>query len=136
CAACIDACDTVMDKMSYPRGLIRYTTQNALERKPTRLVRPRTVLYAVILGGLATAFGVGLARRTPVDVDVIRDRNALYRMLDDGRVENVYSVKILNKTEQAHRFAVTVHGHGDLTLEPQPMQFDVGGGEVFSATVR
>ena len=136
CAACIDACDTVMDKMSYPRGLIRYTTQNALERKPTRLVRPRTVLYAVILGGLATAFGVGLARRTPVDVDVIRDRNALYRMLDDGRVENVYSVKILNKTEQAHRFAVTVHGHGDLTLEPQPMQFEVGGGEVFSATVR
>jgi cytochrome c oxidase accessory protein FixG len=136
CAACIDACDDVMDKMSYPRGLIRYTTQNALERKPTRIVRPRVVIYAVILCGLMTAFAVGLLRRTPVDVDVIRDRNALYRTLDDGRVENVYSVKILNKTEHAHRFEVTVEGDGELSLEPQPAQFDVASGEVFPATVR
>src|SRR6185369_14225005 len=136
CAACIDACDSVMDKMAYPRGLIRYTTQNALERKPTRIVRARTIVYAVILGGLTVAFGVGLARRTPVDVDVIRDRNALYRLLDDGRVENVYSVKILNKTERAHRFVVTVGGVGELTLAPVPAQFDVDSGEVFSATVR
>jgi cytochrome c oxidase accessory protein FixG len=136
CAACIDACDGVMDKMAYPRGLIRYTTQNALERKPTRIVRARTVIYAVILCGLVAAFGVGLARRTPVDVDVIRDRNALYRLLDDGRVENVYSVKILNKTEHAHRFAVIVRGDGELTLQPQPAQYEVAGGEVFSATVR
>jgi len=136
CAACIDGCDQVMDKMGYPKGLIRYTTQNALERKPTRIVRARTLIYAVILCGLVTAFGVGLAKRTPVDVDVIRDRNALYRLLDDGRVENVYSVKILNKTERAHRFVVTVHGHGELTLEPQPARFEVAGGEVFSATVR
>ena len=136
CAACIDACDDVMDKVGYPRGLIRYTTQNALERKPTRLVRPRTVIYAVILSGLLAAFGIGLGRRMPVDVDVIRDRNALYRLLDDGRVENVYSVKILNKTEQAHRFEVTVHGAGDLALEPRLARFDVGSGEVFPATVR
>jgi polyferredoxin len=85
---------------------------------------------------LVTAFGVGLAMRTPVDVDVIRDRNALYRLLDDGRVENVYSVKILNKTEHPHRFVVTVRGYGDLTLEPQLARFDVGSGEVFPATVR
>lgn len=136
CAACIDACDTVMDKMSYPRGLIRYTTQNALDKKRTRVVRPRTIIYAVILTGLVTAFGVGLVTRTPVDVDVIRDRNALYRLLDDGRVENVYSVKILNKTEHAHRFVVTVDGDGELTLEPQPAQFDVASGEVFPATLR
>jgi cytochrome c oxidase accessory protein FixG len=136
CAACIDACDSVMDKMSYPRGLIRYTTQNALERKPTHIVRPRTVIYAVILTGLVTAFAVGLIRRTPVDVDVIRDRNALYRILDDGRVENVYSVKILNKTEHPHRFVITVRGPGVLTLEPAMAQFDVGSGEVFPATVR
>lgn len=136
CAACIDACDDVMDKMSYPRGLIRYTTQNALERKPTRIVRPRTIVYAVILSGLVTAFAVGLLTRTPVDVDVIRDRNALYRMLDDGRVENVYSVKILNKTERTHRFVVSVRGAGELTLEPQLAQFEVDSGEVFPATVR
>lgn len=136
CAACIDACDSVMDKMAYPRGLIRYTTQNALDGKPTRIVRARTIVYAVILGGLTVAFGVGLARRTPVEVDVIRDRNALYRLLDDGRVENVYSVKILNKTERAHRFVVSVSGAGELALEPRVAQFDVGSGEVFPATVR
>jgi len=136
CAACIDACDSVMDKMAYPQGLIRYTTQNALDRKPARIVRARVVVYAVILCGLVTGFAVGLLRRTPVDVDVIRDRNALYRTLDDGRVENVYSVKILNKTEHAHRFEVTVEGAGELSLQPQPAVFDVGSGEVFPATVR
>jgi cytochrome c oxidase accessory protein FixG len=136
CAACIDACDSVMDKMSYPRGLIRYTTQNALEKKPTRVVRARTVIYVVILVALVTAIGVGLVQRTPVGVDVIRDRNALYRLLDDGRVENVYSVKILNKTEHAHRFIVTVRGPGELTLEPALAQFDVASGDVFPATVR
>jgi cytochrome c oxidase accessory protein FixG len=136
CAACIDACDTVMDKMSYPRGLIRYTTQNALEHKPTRLLRPRVVIYAVLLAGLTLAFVVGLMTRTPVEVDVIRDRNALYRLLDDGRVENVYNVKILNKTERAHRFAVTVRGEGELTLDPAIARFEVASGEVYPAAIR
>jgi len=136
CAACIDACDSVMDKMSYPRGLIRYTTQNAIERKPTRILRPRIVVYGVLLIGLITAFFVGLYLRSPVDVDVIRDRNALYRMLDDGRVENVYSVRILNKTERPHRFRVSVKGQGDLRVEPSAGVFDVESGAVFPAAIR
>lgn len=136
CAACIDACDSVMDRMSYPRGLIRYTTQNALDHKRTRIVRPRVVIYAVLLVGLVTAFAVGLILRKPVDVDVIRDRNVLYRMMDDGRVENVYNVKILNKSERPHRFAVAVRGSGALTLDPAVAQFDVGSGEVYPAAVR
>ncbi|MEP7242061.1 MAG: cytochrome c oxidase accessory protein CcoG [Gammaproteobacteria bacterium] len=136
CAACVDACDTVMDKMSYPRGLIRYTTQNALERKPSRVLRPRVLVYGALLAALILAFGVGIAMRTPLDVDIIRDRNALYRLLDDGRVENVYNVKILNKTEQAHRFRVTVRGDGELSLDPAVARFDVASGEVYSAAVR
>ncbi|MEJ1961655.1 MAG: cytochrome c oxidase accessory protein CcoG [Gammaproteobacteria bacterium] len=136
CAACIDACDTVMDKMSYPRGLIRFTTQNALDNKPKRILRPRIVIYAVLLGGLVVAFGVGLAMRTPVEVDVIRDRNALYRLLDDGRVENVYNVKILNKTEHPHRFVIEVTGDGKLSLDPAVARYDVASGEVYSAAVR
>jgi cytochrome c oxidase accessory protein FixG len=135
CAACIDACDTVMDKMSYPRGLIRYTTQNALEHKPTRVMRPRVVIYAALLTLLISLFGVGLWKRTPVEVDVIRDRNALYRLNDNGRVENVYNVKILNKTESAHRFRITVQGAGDLRLETKAT-FDVASGEVFPAAIR
>src|SRR5687767_9183176 len=95
CAACIDACDFVMDKMGYPRGLIRYTAQNALDHKPTRIFRPRVMVYAALLAVLITGFFVALALRRPVSLDVLRDRNALYRMLGDGRVENVYNVKIL-----------------------------------------
>jgi cytochrome c oxidase accessory protein FixG len=136
CAACIDACDSIMDKMQYPRGLIRYTTEHALNHAPTRIARPRVLMYAGLLCVLITAFGVALALREPVALDVIRDRNALYRMLDDGRVENVYDLKIMNKTEQAHRFAVLVRGAGALALDPDPAVFPVRSGEVFPAAIR
>jgi len=136
CAACIDACDTVMDKVGYPRGLIRYTTQSALEGRPVRILRPRVLVYGALLAAVIVAFGLGLVFRSPVDVDVIRDRNVLYRLLDDGRVENVYNVKILNKTEHPHRFTVAVLGAGELTLDPQPAQFLVGSGEVSPVVVR
>ena len=136
CAACIDACDSIMDKMQYPRGLIRYTTENALHHEATRFLRPRVVMYACLLGVLIAAFSVALALREPVALDVIRDRNALYRMLDDGRVENVYDLKIMNKTEHPHRFAVVVRGAGALTLDPDPAVFVVPSGEVFPAAIR
>jgi len=136
CAACIDACDSIMDKMNYPRGLIRYTTEHSLEHRPTRILRPRVVMYACLLGVLIVAFGVALALREPVALDVIRDRNALYRMLDDGRVENVYTLKIMNKTESSHRFAVTVRGAGTLALDPDPATFEVRSGDVFPAAIR
>ena len=136
CAACIDACDSIMDKMQYPRGLIRYTTEHALNHRSTRILRPRVVMYACLLGVLITAFSIALALREPVALDVIRDRNALYRMLDDGRVENVYDLKIMNKTEHPHRFTVVVGGAGALALDPDPATFLVPGGEVFPAAIR
>jgi cytochrome c oxidase accessory protein FixG len=136
CAACIDACDTVMDKMNYPRGLIRYTTQHALEGQATRILRPRMMVYGLLLLGLMSALVIGLLVRKPLAVDVIRDRNALYRMLDDGRVENVYNVKILNKSERPHTFRITVGGAGDLTLDSNASTFAVKGGEVYSVALR
>ena len=105
CAACVDACDDVMDRFSLPRGLVRYTTQHALDHKTTHVLRPRVLVYGSLLGVLFAGFIGALALRQPVGIDVIRDRNALYRLLDDGRVENVYTVKILNKSEQAHDFS-------------------------------
>jgi cytochrome c oxidase accessory protein FixG len=136
CAACIDACDRVMDRMGYARGLIRYTTQNAVDHRRVRILRPRVMVYAGLLAALLTALAVSLALRSPVGLDVIRDRNALYRMLDDGRVENVYNVRILNKTEATHRFEIFVSGPGELSLDPSPARFTVGGGEVFPAGLR
>jgi cytochrome c oxidase accessory protein FixG len=136
CAACIDACNHVMDRVGYARGLIRHTTQHALDHRQTHVVRPRVLIYGAILGALAIGFFVALFMRQPVALDVIRDRNALYRLLDDGRVENVYTLKIMNKSERRRHYTVTVQGAGALQLNPEPARFDVSAGEVYPAVVR
>ena len=135
CAACIDACDTVMDRIGYPRGLIRYTTERALEQKTTVVLRPRILVYGILLLLLIGGFVTGLVLRRPIGLDVMRDRNALYRLLDDGRVENVYTLKILNKTEEGHTYAVTVTGPGSLSLDPQ-QHYAIPAGEVVPIALR
>ena len=136
CAACIDACDKVMDRIGYPRGLIRYTTQHALEHRTTHVIRPRIMVYGTILGLLACGFAAALALRAPLGLDVIRDRSGLFRLLDDGRIENVYTVKILNKSELARSFELSVSGAGELELDPARPVFSVAPGEVYPAVVR
>jgi cytochrome c oxidase accessory protein FixG len=116
CGACIDACDPVMDKVGLPRGLIRYTTENALEKHFTskevvsHILRPRILLYSMILLAITAAATWSLATRVPLKVDVIRDRSLLAREADDGRIENVYNLKIMNTTEQPKRYSLAVDG--------------------------
>jgi cytochrome c oxidase accessory protein FixG len=136
CASCIDACDAVMDKMGYPRGLVRYTTQHAMEHSTTHVLRGRTIVYATLLGLLIAGFFVSLAVRKPLAVDVLRDRNALYRRLASGEIENVYDVKIMNKDGNPHRFVITVSGPVAFTVDSDPKQIEVPGGEVASVPVR
>ena len=116
CGACIDACDGVMDRMGYPRGLVRYATLNTLEHRQPRMLRPRVVVYALILLALCAGFAWSVLTRTPLIVDVLRDRNALYRVLADGAVENVYTFKIVNKDQQPHRYRIRVHSATPLAL--------------------
>jgi cytochrome c oxidase accessory protein FixG len=122
CAACIDGCDQVMDKMKYPRGLIRYATENAVrgaypDRDIVRhVMRPRTLVYTAILLALASAFVVMLYLRVPLKVDVIRDRASLVRELSDGRIENVYRLQIMNTTERTREFTITASGIDGLQL--------------------
>ena len=132
CAACIDVCDTVMDKMHYPRGLVRYDTLNGLsqhlQRKDEvrRILRPRVLVYTAVLVLICAALAAGLALRSPFRVDVVRDRGVLARVVDDGWVENVYRLQIMNATEQAQRYRVAVSGlpqmshdlRGEVSLEP------------------
>ena len=113
CGACIDACDEVMDKMGYPHGLIRYSTQNAIDGKSTRVLRPRVLVYGTILLALMAAWSWGVTHRSDLIVEVLRDRNALYRETAGGVVENSYTIKLINKDRQAHRFRIEV-------LSPQP----------------
>jgi polyferredoxin len=110
CAACIDACDSVMDKMDYPRGLIRYTTESLLAGRARRIVRPRTVIYAVLLAALLGAFAFGVSHRSPVIFDVLHDRNALYRETADGGIENGYAVKLVNKTDRVQQLSISLEG--------------------------
>jgi cytochrome c oxidase accessory protein FixG len=136
CAACIDVCDDVMDKMGSPRGLIRYTTQHALEHKPTKVLRPRTLIYGAILGLLVVGFVVALASRSTISLDVIRDRNALFRLTDDGNVDNVYTMRILNKSERPQRLALEARGSSPLTLIARQNEYAVPSGSVYSVPIR
>jgi cytochrome c oxidase accessory protein FixG len=136
CAACIDACDSIMDKMDYPRGLVRYTTQHALEGKETRVLRPRTIVYATLLTVLFAGMLLSMFTRTPLILDVIRDRNALYRELADGSVENAYTLKVINQSNAARQFELSVTGAEGLELEGVSNPVSVDGGGVLNLPVR
>ncbi len=116
CAACIDACDEVMDKVGKPRALIRYSTENALARHYSvrdiqmHLLRPRTLLYSSLLLAIIVAASWSLATRIPLKVDILRDRSALYRVVDDERIENVFTLRLMNTDEAVHRYAISVSG--------------------------
>ena len=127
CAACIDGCDQVMDRMGYPRGLIRYTTQNALDGKhveaPTafhkvaaRLTRPRVMIYAGILFIVIAAVAASLYVRVPLKVNVLRDRASLARDAGGGRIENVYQLQIINTVEHPRSFSIAASGLPDLRV--------------------
>ena len=115
CAACIDVCNDVMDKMAYPRGLIRYATENAVQQGWGRLqmfkraLRPRVLIYGAALAATSIAFAASVALRSPFQVDVIKDRSSLARSVGEGDIENVYRLQVTNRTEQAqvYRFAVS-----------------------------
>jgi len=136
CAACIDACDDVMQRMRYAPGLIRYATENSMEGKRTRFVRPRTIVYGVLLFALIAGFAAAVAGRQLVEVDVIRDRNSLYRQLADGSIENVYTLRLINKDTQPHTLRLDVSGLQDATLDSEHSEYRVGAGEVVSIPVR
>ena len=116
CAGCVDVCDTVMDKMGYPKGLIRFTAQNALangwqgQQLVRRVLRPRVLVYTAILLSLVIALAISLAVRTPLKVDVVRDRAALARIVAGGKLENVYRLQVMNATEQPQRYRITAQG--------------------------
>lgn len=122
CGLCIDACNNVMDNMHYPRGLIRFTTQNAVSKGWAsaqilrRIARPRVLIYAAVLFGLSAAMVFSMAVREPLKVDVIRDRASLARIVAGGKLENVYRLQVMNATEEAQIYTVTVQGLPDIAL--------------------
>jgi cytochrome c oxidase accessory protein FixG len=122
CGACIDACDEVMDKIGKPRGLIRYTSENAMAKKYDRtglmshIIRPRILVYAVILLLIIVATAWSIATRIPLRTDLIRDRSVLAREVEGGKIENVYTMKVMNVSESPRVFRISVSGLDGITL--------------------
>ena len=141
CGLCIDACNSIMDKMEYQRGLIRLTTQNAMAglwrraQVLRRIFRPRVLIYSAVLIGLSVAMIVSLALRQSVKVDVIRDRASLSRIVAGGKLENVYRLQIMNATEQAQRYRISAHGLDGLELASE-QEVEVGPAETRGIAAR
>jgi cytochrome c oxidase accessory protein FixG len=141
CGACIDACDGVMDKMNYARGLIRFSTENALasgggrEAIIRRILRPRVLVYASILLALTIAVMTSLALRTPLKVDVVRDRAALSRIAAGGMLENVYRLQVMNASEQTQHYRIEANGLPGLVVASE-RDVEVGPAEARWVAVR
>lgn len=148
CGLCIDACDDVMARIGLPKGLIAYDTDANVSRRLRgdkarfRFVRPRTVLYAVVLAIVASIMLLGFVTRRTIDLDVLRDRNPNYVTLSNGDVRNAYTLKLMNRSTRERDFylsvedvrssAVNVIGLGKVSL---PVKLSVGADKVRSVRV-
>jgi cytochrome c oxidase accessory protein FixG len=116
CGACADVCDTVMDKMGYAKGLVKYSTQNAISQHWTlsqtlrHVLRPRVLIYTSILAAIVLAMLVSLSLRLPFKVDVVRDRGVMARIVAGGKIENVYRLQLMNATESTQRYKISASG--------------------------
>lgn len=147
CALCIDACDQVMDKVGRPRGLIAYTTERTLlAKKPAHegwrevmahILRPRVILYTSLLAFIVSGFAWALFTRTPVKMNVLRDRATLAREVEGGKIENVYRLRIMNTSEVARRYVLEVEGlPGAAIADLREIEVEAAGSRDIAARVQ
>ena len=143
CAACVDACNLVMAKINAPPGLIRYATEHAISQRLSpqqirqRVLRPRVLIYIGLLLLIVSAFSATLITRTPLKLDVIRDRGAMGREVEDGMIENVYRLQIMNTGETAHRYKIAVSGIATIALaSPDEVNLDGASSRAVPVRVR
>jgi polyferredoxin len=123
CGACVDACNQVMEKVAYPAGLIRYTSERGMLDKLSvqevrrHLLRPRVLIYSALMLVLVATFVTALATRTTLRVDVIRDRGTLGREVAGGFIENVYRLQMMNASEHSLVLSVRAEGLPGLSVK-------------------
>ncbi|MDN2482415.1 cytochrome c oxidase accessory protein CcoG [Vibrio agarivorans] len=131
CGACIDACDHTMDRMGYQKGLISYTTEHRLAGDETKIMRPKLLGYGAILLVMIGLFFTQVASVDPAGLSVLRDRNQLFRVNNSGEIENTYTLKIINKTQQVQTYQLDVEGLSDVSWYGR-QTIQVAPGEVLS----
>jgi cytochrome c oxidase accessory protein FixG len=134
CGACIDACDETMEKMKYEKGLISYTTEHSLEGKPTKIIRPKLYGYLAIIGIIFIGFIYQVTSRIPLELNIERDRNALYRENNEGLIENTYTLQILNKSQEDNVYVIDIEGLKDYQYYGK-QQVNVKAGEVYQTPI-
>ncbi|UII73934.1 cytochrome c oxidase accessory protein CcoG [Pseudomonas sp. HN11] len=133
CAACIDACDSIMDKMGYPRGLVSYTSEHQLQGGKTHLLRPRLIGYSAMLLVMIAALVVALVERPMVSLDVTKDRG-MFRENAQGLIENIYSLKVINKTQQRQDYRLELVDAGRFQLQGKT-EISLAPGEISDVPV-
>ena len=128
CAACIDACDSIMDKMGYARGLVSYTSEHQLQGGKTHLLRPRLIGYSAVLLIMIGALALALVERPMVSLDVSKDRG-LFRENSQGQIENIYSLKVINKTQQPQRYRLELVDSEGFQLQGKT-ELNLAAGEI------
>jgi cytochrome c oxidase accessory protein FixG len=135
CALCIDACNSIMDKMDYPRDLVSYTTENHLKGKPEKFWRPKSIGYMATFSIMIMMVIVYLVQRTPLELEVLRDRGSLYQQTNAGNIENIYTLKILNMDKTDQHFQIGIEGLSGAKIIGDT-RILVSSGEVYELPLR
>lgn len=108
CTQCIDACDAVMEKVNLPPGLIRYSSQDALEKKPQRFIRARTIIYPLILTAIITGLVLAIGTTYGFDARIIRGKGAPFTQASRGVTSNTFSLRLVNRTDLPQEYSLSV----------------------------
>jgi cytochrome c oxidase accessory protein FixG len=146
CTQCIDACDDVMQRVGSPTGLIRYSSQDALEGKRKKFLRARTIAYPLVLTAVISGFLFVLSTKYSFDARIIREKGNPYTRVERNLVSNNFKLRLVNRTEQPQQYALALVQPDDAALEiiddstlsleagetkMVPMQIRFGGGLTF-----
>jgi len=134
CGACVDVCNQTMQAMGYQGNLISYTTERNLAGGHSAIMRPKLIGYGLVVLVMIAAFIATLYLRVPMDLDIIRDRNLLSRTTDEGLVENVYTIKVVNKSQQVMGYRLSASGIEGLSWQGE-QHITVAPGEVYSVPI-
>jgi cytochrome c oxidase accessory protein FixG len=135
CTQCADACDAVMDKIGKPRGLIRYTSRDEIMGLPRRILRPRIVLYPLVLVLMLGAFVYLVGTRAEAEITLLRGIGAPYTQEEDGTLLNQVRIRIRNRGAAEARYRISLHGPEEMTMVAPINPLPVGPGQLATTSV-